>query len=167
MKIEASNFVGFFRPSEKNGYLSNWFNSRFTVDGVTFQSGEQYMMYSKAILFGDKLTVRKILNTTNNAEIKKLGREVKPFNPIIWDKECKEIMFKGLYEKFNQNKRLKSQLLSTGDSILAECSPYDAIWGIKMDIENPRRLDTSQWLGKNYLGEVLMRVRDELRKNKK
>jgi predicted NAD-dependent protein-ADP-ribosyltransferase YbiA (DUF1768 family) len=31
--------------------------------------------------------------------------------------------------------------------------------------EDPRILDKSKWLGKNYLGIVLMRVRDKLRQD--
>lgn len=164
MKIDKDNFTGFFKPYDKNGYLSNWYNIKFTVDNVEFSSAEQYMMYSKAMLFGDRFTANKILNTSDNARIKQLGREVKPFNPKIWDSKCQEIMVRGLYEKFNQNIKIKEQLLSTGDTVLAECSPYDRIWGIGLSLDDSKRFYTEHWLGKNYLGNVLMEVREKLKK---
>ena len=48
----------FHSPNEENGYLSNWYLSPFTLDGVTFSSMEQYMMYCKAVCFGDDTILR-------------------------------------------------------------------------------------------------------------
>ena len=36
--------ICFHNPEEENGYLSNWYLSEFTVDGIKFSSMEQYMM---------------------------------------------------------------------------------------------------------------------------
>ena len=44
--------VCFHNPNEENGYLSNWYPSKFTVNDVDFSSMEQYMMYKKAVCFG-------------------------------------------------------------------------------------------------------------------
>ena len=68
--------VCFHNPSEENGYLSNWYPCRFTVEGVDFSSMEQYMMYKKAVYFGDKAVAAQILATDDVAEIKALGRLV-------------------------------------------------------------------------------------------
>ena len=43
-----TDIICFHNPDEENGYMSNWYISPFTVDGVTFSSMEQYMMYQKA-----------------------------------------------------------------------------------------------------------------------
>ena len=40
--------ICFHNPGEEYGWLSNWYPSDFTVDGVKFSSIEQYMMYKKA-----------------------------------------------------------------------------------------------------------------------
>lgn len=48
------NIVCFHNPDEENGVFSNWYPSIFTLDGLSFSSVEQYMMYSKAVLFGDR-----------------------------------------------------------------------------------------------------------------
>ena len=70
----------FHNPEEENGYLSNWYLSDFTVEGITFSSMEQYMMYKKAMLFQDRETAGKILQTDDVAEIKALGRGVRNFD---------------------------------------------------------------------------------------
>ena len=43
-----TDIICFHNPDEENGYLSNWYPSRFVVDDVEFSSMEQYMMYRKA-----------------------------------------------------------------------------------------------------------------------
>ena len=48
--------ICFHLVDEPNGFLSNWYPSPFTVDGQHFTSVEQYMMYRKAITFGDTET---------------------------------------------------------------------------------------------------------------
>lgn len=65
---------------------------------------------------------------------------------------------------FSQNMELKAFLLSTGDAILAEASPYDGIWGIRMQADAPDIVNPLKWRGQNLLGFALMEVRDELRR---
>jgi len=65
--------------------------------------------------------------------------------------------------KFGQNPELKEFLLSTGDAILVEASPYDKIWGIGLDRETAMKGTVNQWKGENLLGYALMEVRDWLR----
>ena len=55
------NIICFHNPDEDNGYLSNWYPSSFTVDGVAFSSMEKFMMYRKAICFGDEAVAAQIL----------------------------------------------------------------------------------------------------------
>lgn len=70
------NVICFHNPDEENGYLSNWYLSHFTVNGIDFSSMEQFMMYQKACRFHDEEIANDILHTDNVAEIKKLGRKV-------------------------------------------------------------------------------------------
>ena len=51
-----------------------------------------------------------------------------------------------------------------GDSVLAEASPYDGIWGIRLAASSPEARDPMKWRGQNLLGFALMEVRDELRR---
>ena len=68
--------------------------------------------------------------------------------------------------KFSQNADIRDFLLSTGDAVLAEASPYDKIWGIGLDRETALKGSVEQWQGENLLGRALMEVRDWLREMK-
>ena len=147
------------------GYLSNWYKSEFTVDGIKFVNSEQWMMYQKAKTFGDEETAKKILASTSPSEIKGLGRKVKNYNDTVWNGVRQIVVFEGLKAKFGQNEDLKKQLLATGDDILVECNPTDSIWAIHMSEDDPRVQDISKWQGQNLLGFTLMLVRDYFKKN--
>ena len=36
-----------------NGPFSQWYPSKFTIDGIEYNCCEQYMMAKKALMFGD------------------------------------------------------------------------------------------------------------------
>ena len=154
--------VCFHKPEEENGYLSNWYRSKFMVDGTVFSSMEQYMMYKKAVCFHDKEIADKILMTDDVVEIKALGRLVANYNDNYWNGVRQIIVFEGLFAKFSQNEDLKSQLKTTGDKLLAECAVRDRIWGIGLSMKDPDRFVIHKWKGQNMLGYALMMVREQL-----
>ena len=154
--------VCFHNPSEENGYLSNWYPCHFTVEGVDFSSMEQYMMYKKAVCFGDKAVAAQILATDDVAEIKALGRLVAHYSERYWNGIRQIVVFTGLLAKFTQNDDLKAQLAATKGSALAECAVRDTIWGIGLSMKDPDRLDIGKWKGQNLLGYALMMVRERL-----
>ena len=157
--------IGFHNPDESYGFLSNWYLSDFTVDGIKFSSMEQYMMYQKAVVFKDKDIASQILKTNDVARIKAFGKQVSNYNDTVWNGMRQIVIYKGLLEKFRQNEKLKNALLDTGDDILAECAVSDKIWGIGLSMKDSNRNDIKSWKGQNLLGFALMLVRSELRKS--
>ncbi|VDI02761.1 uncharacterized protein MGAL_10B004852 [Mytilus galloprovincialis] len=141
---------------------SQWYPSDFTVDGIKFNCAEQFMMYSKAVLFGDEQTAEKILNTSDPRTQKDLGRLVENFDKSLWDDSCSAIVERGNKAKFSQNKELKTTILKTFPKMLVEASPQDKIWGIGLEEKNPLAWDCKTWKGQNLLGKALTKVRDEL-----
>lgn len=154
------NVICFHNPKEENGYLSNWYPSKFECAGVHFSSMEQYMMYQKAALFSDRGTANKILQTDDPEEIKAYGRMVSGYDDHYWNGVRQVIVYEGLKAKFSQNEKLFRQLCDTGNSFLAECAVHDRVWGIGLSMTDPGRLDRSKWLGQNLLGYALMMVRN-------
>lgn len=156
------NIVCFHNPNEENGYLSNWYLSRFTADGIEFSSMEQYMMYNKAIVFNDTNVANQILKTTDVAVIKQFGRTVANYDDNYWNGIRQIVVYDGLIQKFSQNSELKRMLADTGNSILAECAVRDRIWGIGLSMEDADRFDRTKWKGQNLLGYALMQVRNKI-----
>jgi ribA/ribD-fused uncharacterized protein len=87
---------------------------------------------------------------------------VRNFSAGIWNEVAKEIVYVGNMAKFS-NPSLKEYILGTENKEIVEASPYDTVWGIGLSESNPDRFDKTKWKGTNWLGEVLMRVRRDLR----
>ncbi|MFC2661713.1 MAG: NADAR family protein [Eubacterium sp.] len=164
--MEKLNVIGFHEPEKEYGFLSNWYEAEFTIDGKTFTSIEQYMMYRKAVVFHDEEHAQKVLSLTDAREIKAIGRKVRNYNDTVWNGVRQIIVYEGLMAKFTQNKELRDKLLATGGAILAECNPGDPIWGIAMERDDENRYYMETWKGSNYLGFLLMMVREKLKKEK-
>jgi len=150
-----------------SGPFSQWYSSPFTVDDVEYVNAEQFMMADKARTFGDFSTLAKIMTTTSPKTIKALGRKVRPFDSGIWDRRKFATVVRGTLAKFSdpRNAALKTALLATGDSLIAEASPYDTIWGIGLSADHPDACIPSRWRGSNLLGIALMDVRQQLAAN--
>lgn len=145
------------------GCLSQWWPAAFTLDGREYTTAEHWMMWSKAMLFGDTRTASRILAVSHPNEAKGLGREVRDFDEAVWEDRRYAVVVAGSVAKFGQNPELGRFLLGTGDRVLVEASPLDRIWGIGLAATDPRAEDPQQWLGLNLLGQALKEARSILR----
>jgi ribA/ribD-fused uncharacterized protein len=157
----SSDPILFYRERDEYGYFSNFYKAQINVDGKSFFCNEQYIMYSKAMLFGDSETANLILACKSQPGIKALGRQVKNFKEDQWVANRENIADQCNLAKFSQHLNLQKLLLETGQAYLAEAAQYDSIWGIGCNPEVGQ--DRSKWNGLNILGVSLMRIRDQLR----
>ena len=86
---------------------SNMIAVNINIENVQYTSAEQYIQAEKAYMFGDDISHHKIMREQNLYKIKKIGSHVK---------------------KFSQNITLHENLLSTGDTKIAESST-NTFWG--------------------------------------
>jgi ribA/ribD-fused uncharacterized protein len=159
-------FWGHTRPKDggtSKSCLSQWFPAPFTVDGITYETAEHWMMAEKARLFDDTEMLAEIIEALGPHEAKAIGRKVRNFDAEIWSAKCFEIVVTGNVAKFRQNAEMCEFLLSTGEAILVEAAPRDQIWGIGLGEHNERAEDPVQWRGRNLLGFALTEVRTRLR----
>lgn len=148
--------------------FSNWHPSIFKDESdISFPNMETYMMYYKAICFSDAETADKILKNKHPKEAKALGRQVKNFNNTEWDKVKEDIVYRGCYLKFTQNSNLKKALLATVNTILAEASPFDKVYGIGLNEEDAKKISPDKWPGQNLLGKILTQLRDDILEKEK
>ena len=84
------------------------------------------------------------------SQSKKLGRRV-PLRPD-WNKVRDDVMYEVCMCKFTQDPELRQKLIDTADSYLEEGNHHgDKYWG------------TVNGRGKNRLGHILMKIREELK----
>lgn len=145
--------------------LSNFYPCEFELYNEIWNCSEQFFMACKARCFDDDDSYKKIRVATTPEQAKKLGRKVVGFEDRIWDKVKYQLMLDGVYAKFSQNEGLKEFLLSPEfeGKDFVEGSPFDSVWGVKMDYRNPDIDNPENWNGENLLGKVLNNVRERLK----
>lgn len=129
---------------DKNFYLSNFYSSPVTYNGITFQNAEAAYHSQK-----DPARANEFKNL-NPSEAKQLGRRVRLRKD--WESIKLDIMYKIVTEKFRQNPKLAKKLLDTSNKTLIEGNTWnDTYWGV------------CNGKGNNHLGKILMRVRKKLK----
>ncbi len=81
---------------------------------------------------------------------------------LKWNAVAKETVLKALTAKFSKNPEILKKLKLTGDKILAEAS-RDHQWGTGYQLGNPNNMDPNTWRGSNWLGDLLMKTRNNLK----
>lgn len=144
------------------GPCSQWVEAPITINGMQFNTCEQWMMWNKAKMFGDTAAMNEIMSTRDPAEQKRIGRRVKNFDDAAWMTKAFDIVVEGNRAKFTQHQDLNTYLMETKGKEIVEASPYDTRWGIGMAASDPGIEDPSNWKGDNLLGKAIMQVRKEL-----
>lgn len=143
------NEIRFYSTRDEPGFLSNFAPYPVDLDGKTWPTTEHYFQAQK---FTDAQSAERIRMTASPMIAARLGRSRSvPIRPD-WEQVKEEIMLTALRAKFAQHGNLREMLLATGHARIIEHTTKDRYWG-----------DGGDGQGLNRLGELLMRVRDELR----
>lgn len=139
------SFTGKFK------FLSNFSSVSITLDGIEYPSSEHAYQSAKSDDPKWKKICEDPLNTS--AKIKQLSRsEINVTDDF--NKNKLAIMERCLRAKFS-HPTYKEMLIETGDQNIVEGNNWgDTFWGV--DIR------TQPNYGKNYLGRLLMKIRQEL-----
>ena len=155
--------LGFWQVSDSLGCLSNWHPKGFELFGKQFATSEHWIMWQKARVMGDYASAKAILKANGPKNAKELGKMVSPYDDHLWREVREQLAYVGIREKFLQNPDAARELLSTGNAVLAEASPYDRAWGVGIAASDPGFADMTGWKGENLQGRICMRVRADLR----
>ena len=138
--------------SNEYQFLSNFYNAEVVYEGITYRSSEAAFQAAKSKDF----QLRKEFSELNSAQAKLKGRHIELRND--WDQVKDDIMYEIVKDKFTRNPNLKSLLMKTNSSVLIKGNWWhDNYWG-SCSCEECQNTE-----GKNILGLILMRVRDEIR----
>lgn len=117
------------------------------MDLVEYNCAQQFMMASKARLFCDDTSLSVIFASNDPREPKHLGRQARHFDPVLWQDECEAIVLRGNLAKILQNEDMRVALETTGARRIAEASPHDKVWGIRLTASDHRAASHISWYG--------------------
>ena len=144
------NEIRFWKTTDEYGIFSNFANTPIKEKGIIYQTSEHYFQSKK---FEDEKEVEHILLAESPKEAAIRGRDRTKNLRRDWEDIKDKIMFQTLELKAEQNPRFKKKLLSTGEALIIENTPFDYYWGCGGDNT-----------GTNMLGILLMALRKKLRK---
>jgi ribA/ribD-fused uncharacterized protein len=129
-------------------FLSNRFHWRFKWLGLEFGSAEAAFQASKCTDESE----RKVFASCSTDKAALKGKEIVP--PPDWEKARLDIMESIIRAKFEQNPILMRRLKGTGNRLLINGNnKQETYWGV----------DLYSWQGENYLGQILMKIREGLK----
>lgn len=135
-------------------FLSNFYPSPFEWHGVHYPTVEHFFQAAKA---DNQEDFEMVLREPNPGGAKHAGRNVRLRED--WEEIKDLVMLTALRQKF-AIPELREKLLATGDEGLVEGNTWhDCYWGIC----SCERCGSN---GKNMLGRLLMKVRDDIREAK-
>lgn len=131
-------------------FLSNFYASKVVYEGLCYNTVEHAFQAAKTLSIKERQRISKA-DTPGSA--KRIGRGVS-LRPD-WEMIKYNVMCDLVLKKFMNHKHLRTQLLMTNDAQLVEGNTWgDTIWGV------------CNGVGTNWLGKILMEVRDICSKHK-
>jgi ribA/ribD-fused uncharacterized protein len=127
--------------------LSNFSPPGIEVDGWYWPTVEHYFQAQK---FLEPEAQERIRRASSPKAARELGQSRTFMLRPSWDDLREAVMLKALRVKFS-HPSARSLLISTGDHLLVESSPFNYFWAAGQDGS-----------GLNRLGHLLMQVRSEL-----
>ena len=149
-------------PDEINGFNKASILCNSEERTVWCSCSEKAIMLCKAAAMGDEESFEAIKASTQPGEAKRLGRRVRKFDYLLWDKIVCSVAYSVILQKFSQDEALTRILMNTSETLIAEASPMDDYWGIGLQKGDLRTADPTEWRGCNILGWALMAVRETL-----
>jgi len=142
--------IYFYSPRDEYGCFSNSSRHSINLDGRTWPTSEHYFQAQK---YAGTLHEEEVRRQETARQAAELGRDRKRPLREDWEAVKDEVMRQAVRAKFKQHKELREILLGTGDAILVEHTQRDSYWG-----------DGGDGSRKNRVGQILMEVREELRR---
>lgn len=146
---KMNDFIGFY-PREFSVF-DNFSSFRVLVDGVLYCTVEHAYQAYRFLETAPELA-KEITESYSAHEAQKIAYANKDKQRKDWDEIKVDVMEKLLRLKLEQNPYVKRKLLQTKNYLICEDSPKDSFWGI-----GPNRD------GRNELGKLWMKLRDELK----
>ena len=128
-------------------FLSNFYEAVINYQGIQYLNNESAFQAQKCLDESEKIE----FSCLSAAKAKRKGRQI-ALRPD-WEQVKVPIMEEIVRAKFSQNPQLAAKLIATADRKIVEGNTWnDTFWGV----------DVATGKGENHLGEILMKIREEL-----
>jgi ribA/ribD-fused uncharacterized protein len=144
--------IYFYKADQPYGCFSNFSAHSVELAGRSWLTAEHYYQAQK-FLGSDRDLFDRIHAAPTPEAAAKLGRSHTHAYRPDWEQSKLAVMGEVVRDKFQRHRDIQQILIATGDCLLIEDSPVDYFWGCGADRT-----------GANHLGQILMCVRDELRR---
>lgn len=141
--------IEFYSTRDAYGCFSNFSRHPVHIGGKRWPTTEHYFQAQK---FVGTYHEEEVRHAHTAGESARMGRERSRPLRKDWEEVKEVIMYEALVAKFEQHKVFRDTLMATEDAILVEHTSNDSYWG-----------DGGDGTGKNRLGHLLMKLRDERR----
>ncbi len=141
--------IYFYAQTDAYAEFSNFAPYGIEMEDVYWRTVEHYF---QAMKFHDADYRERIRSASKPKDAKALGMTRAVPLRADWEEVKDGIMYTAVSRKFRTHAEPRELLLSTGDAHIVENAPMDYYWGGGQD-----------GTGLNKLGEILMRVRVDLR----
>ena len=142
--------IKFYRVDDEYGCFSNFAPYPISLEGKVWPTSEHYFQAQK---FAGTPREEEIRRAPSPAVAARMGRSRSHRLRPDWERVKDSVMRRAVLAKFTQHEDLRAVLRGTGAALLVEHTENDSYWG-----------DGGDGSGRNRLGEILMEVRDELRR---
>jgi N-glycosidase YbiA len=145
----VSEVINFYAVGDNYGCFSNFSPHPIMLEGKTWPTSEHYFQAQKFAGTPDEEEVRQAKSPMIAA---RMGRSRKRPLRKDWEAVKDRIMHEAVLAKFTRHAELRATLLSSGNATIVEHTEKDRYWG-----------DGDDGSCRNWLGQILMQVREELR----
>ena len=132
------------------GCFSNFSRHGFELDGTYWPTSEHYFQAQK---FAGTPHMEEVRQARSPKDAANMGRERNRPLRTDWEQVKDDVMRRAVLCKFQTHADIRAILLSTGDEEIVENALGDYYWGCGADGS-----------GKNMLGQILVELREKLRK---
>ncbi len=146
--------IYFYKVDAPYGCFSNFSPHCIDLAGKYWATVEHYYQAYKFLGTKFEYLMAEIQSAPTPELAAKIGRNSEYQPHPNWDLHKCEVMYRAVFQKFSTHLDLQQILLETNDAEIIEDSPVDYFWGCGIDRT-----------GINHLGQILMRVRANLRFN--
>lgn len=142
--------------------LSNFHKCKFEYEGKEYSCVEEAYQEQKAVAHDREDLAYRITHSNDPVEMKRHGDALD--NRQWYESgEAVRTMTSVVRAKFTQCQRPREFLQNTKEKPIAEASPTDKFWGIGLSRFNKDSQNTTKWVGKNNMGLILQKIRDEIK----